>query len=215
MQVWLPHAKPTCSLCLRTSRLFHRRFCFFFIVFESILNFFAEVTRMADRTFYRDWWNATSYTAFSRDWNIPVSAWLRLHVYEELQLQGLHRETSRLITFGISIVLHELVAMGVVGVVSPWLALFSVLQFPLFSLMRSSFFKGKRLGNLVFWLGLVVGVPLIAVLYSQEYCAKHRDHCGKLKDELATWPLMASPAASAVVDGGQGSCECKCDAEAA
>lgn len=160
----------------------------FFIIFECILNFLAEVTYMADRTFYRDWWNATSYTAFSRDWNIPVSAWLRKHVYDELQDAGFRRETARLATFGISIVLHELVAMGVAGVMSPWLAVFSLLQFPLFSLMRSSFFRGKRLGNLVFWLGLVVGVPLIAVLYAQQYCAAHHDHCQLLKAKVDQWP---------------------------
>lgn len=29
----------------------------FFIVFEHICNWFAEVTRFADREFYSDWWN--------------------------------------------------------------------------------------------------------------------------------------------------------------
>jgi|JI61114C2RNA_FD_contig_31_5047547_length_1040_multi_3_in_0_out_0_2 sterol O-acyltransferase len=33
----------------------------FYVVFENITNVFAELTRFADRQFYDDWWNATTY----------------------------------------------------------------------------------------------------------------------------------------------------------
>ena len=55
--------------------------------------------------------------------------------------------------------------------VSPWLGLFSATQLPLIQMMRISVFKGKRLGNLIVWFGLVTGIPLITVLYSMNYCA--------------------------------------------
>ena len=43
--------------------------------------------------------------------------------------------------------------------------------------MRLRIFKGKRLGNLIVWFGLVTGVPFIAVLYSLEYCVKQQGNC--------------------------------------
>ncbi len=55
--------------------------------------------------------------------------------------------------------------------VSPWLGLFSATQLPLIQMMRLNIFKGKRLGNLIVWFGLVTGIPLITVLYSLDYCS--------------------------------------------
>jgi hypothetical protein len=54
---------------------------------------------------------------------------------------------------------------------SPWLGLFSATQVPLMMMMRITIFKGKRLGNLIVWFGLVTGIPLVTVLYSLKYCA--------------------------------------------
>ena len=56
------------------------------------------------------------------------------------------------------------------GSVSGWLGLFSATQVPLMQMMRLEIFRGKRLGNLIVWFGLVTGIPLIAVLYSLTYC---------------------------------------------
>lgn len=39
--------------------------------------------------------------------------------------------------------------------------------------MRTPIFVGKRLGNLVFWWGVITGLPLISVLYAREYCLIH------------------------------------------
>eukprot|EP00658_Telonema_sp_P-2_P080805 TRINITY_DN8116_c0_g1_i1.p1 TRINITY_DN8116_c0_g1~~TRINITY_DN8116_c0_g1_i1.p1 ORF type:complete len:391 (-),score=85.80 TRINITY_DN8116_c0_g1_i1:206-1378(-) len=144
----------------------------FFLVFDCILCGFAELTRFADREFYKDWWNSTTFEEFSRKWNKPVHEFLLRHVY--LSLLTRHkwgRTTALVFTFLWSIALHELVLSMVFGMFRPWLALFSLSQLPLRPLMSASAFKGKRLGNLVFWYGQALGIPLIMVLYTREYCA--------------------------------------------
>jgi hypothetical protein len=55
----------------------------FYIVWELILNIFAEITRFGDREFYQDWWNSTTYEEFNRKWNKPVYLFLFRHVYLE------------------------------------------------------------------------------------------------------------------------------------
>ena len=48
----------------------------FYIIFECVCNAFAEFTRFADRDFYEDWWNSSSYDEFARKWNKPVHEFL-------------------------------------------------------------------------------------------------------------------------------------------
>ena len=69
------------------------------------------------------------------------------------------------------------ILIALFGTFSPWLGFFSLFQLPLLPLMRLRIFKGKRLGNLIVWFGLVTGVPFIAVLYSLEYCVKQQGNC--------------------------------------
>lgn len=80
----------------------------FYVVFENITNVFAELTRFADRQFYDDWWNATTYEEFNRLWNKPVHNFLYRHVYLEAILRyGQSKNVAQLITFAFSAVLHE------------------------------------------------------------------------------------------------------------
>lgn len=129
------------------------------------------------RAFYSNWWDSTTFTYFSRTWNRPVHEWLLKHCYIAAQNAGLKASQAQYLTFGVSILVHEIVINGMFGFISPWLLLFSCFQFPLMSIMRASVFKGKRLGNFVFWIGLILGVPLISVLYSREYCIRHPGAC--------------------------------------
>ncbi|WFD23285.1 hypothetical protein MEQU1_001974 [Malassezia equina] len=77
---------------------------------------FAEITRFADREFYRDWWNSTTMEEFARDWNRPVHHFLLQHVYVSLIFQvGLSKSTASLFTFLLSSVFHELVMIVVSG----------------------------------------------------------------------------------------------------
>jgi len=145
----------------------------FFLVFDCILCGFAELTRFADREFYRDWWNSTTFEEFSRKWNKPVHEFLLRHVYMALyNTYKWPRSLAMATAFGYSIFLHELVLSMVFRSVRPWLAMFSFSQIPLRPLMALGFIKGKRLGNLVFWYGQCLGVPLIMVLYSREFCSR-------------------------------------------
>jgi hypothetical protein len=106
-----------------------------------------------------------------------VHEWLLRHVYLAAVAKGVPAQRAVLLTFGTSILAHELVINGLFGVISPWLLLFSVLQFPLMGLMRLSVFKGRRLGNVVVWFGLILGVPLVTLLYSREHCLRHPALC--------------------------------------
>lgn len=40
----------------------------FYIIWETILNGIAELTRFADRSFYGPWWNCVTWDQFARDW---------------------------------------------------------------------------------------------------------------------------------------------------
>ena len=81
----------------------------FFIVFENIENIFAEITRFADRQFYDEWWNSSTFEEFNRLWNKPVHNFLYRHVYlESLLKYKLNKNVAQLLTFAFSAVLHEL-----------------------------------------------------------------------------------------------------------
>jgi len=142
----------------------------FFLIFECVLNAFAELTRFGARSHYGDWWNATTFLEWSRAWNLPVHDWLARHVYLDAMRQyGAAANAALTFTFLVSIVLHEVVIWGVLGRVTvPWLGLFSLLQLPLGSIQRVGIIKGKRLGNMILWAGLAIGVALIFTLYAKE-----------------------------------------------
>lgn len=80
----------------------------FYIVFENITNVFGELTKFADRQFYEDWWNATTFEEFNRLWNKPVHCFLYRHIYlEAIQRYGCSKNLAQLLTFGFSACLHE------------------------------------------------------------------------------------------------------------
>jgi sterol O-acyltransferase len=82
----------------------------FYIIFECICNGFAELSYFADRQFYEDWWNSTSWDEFSRKWNKPVHTFLLRHVYAPTMASfNLSRSTAMFITFLLSACAHELV----------------------------------------------------------------------------------------------------------
>ncbi len=78
-------AAPTLPMVVFVSRLLVPMTAFyvllFFLVFECILNISAELTRFAERRFYDDWWNSTTFSEFARTWNRPVHEWLMKHIY--------------------------------------------------------------------------------------------------------------------------------------
>jgi hypothetical protein len=150
----------------------------FFIVFDCIFPALAEITKLADRGFYGDWWNSTSFADFSSSWNKPVHEFLLRHVHvESIKTLGLSRKHAAMLTFGVSIVLHEILITAIFGMFRPYLAFFSIFQIPLWPIMRSPVFRHKLSGNVFFWTGLVLGITLVVVLYFSEYCSSRLNQC--------------------------------------
>ncbi|RXW23900.1 hypothetical protein EST38_g1977 [Candolleomyces aberdarensis] len=140
----------------------------FYIIFECICNGFAELSYFADRQFYEDWWNSTSWDEFSRKWNKPVHAFLLRHVYAATILSNarLSRTSAMLATFALSAAAHELVMVVVTRKIRMYLFALQLIQIPLILVSRLPAIKKNTLiGNVVFWLGLYAGFPLLCVAY--------------------------------------------------
>jgi sterol O-acyltransferase len=139
----------------------------FYIIFECICNWFAEISYFADRQFYEDWWNSTSWDEFSRKWNKPVHTFLLRHVYSStIKTYKISRTSAMFITFLLSAAAHEMVMVVVTQKIRLYLFWLQLVQIPLIVLSRLPAIKSrKRLGNVIFWLGLYAGFPLLCVAY--------------------------------------------------
>lgn len=140
----------------------------FYIIFECICNAFAELSCFADRQFYEDWWNSTSWDEFSRKWNKPVHTFLLRHVYASTlaSYPSVSRTSAMVMTFLLSAAAHELVMVIVTHKIRLYLFLMQLAQIPLILVTRASVIKqNKLLGNVVFWIGLYAGFPLLCVAY--------------------------------------------------
>ncbi|KAF6761618.1 sterol O-acyltransferase [Ephemerocybe angulata] len=140
----------------------------FYIIFECICNGFAELAYFADRQFYEDWWNSTSWDEFSRKWNKPVYTFLLRHVYAATILSSYHlsRTAAMLVTFALSAAAHELVMIIVTKKIRMYLFVMQLVQIPMILIGRLPAVKrNKTMGNIVFWLGLYAGFPLLCVAY--------------------------------------------------
>ncbi|KAI7851655.1 MBOAT, membrane-bound O-acyltransferase family-domain-containing protein [Circinella umbellata] len=142
----------------------------FYIIFECILNAFAELSRFADRNFYDDWWNSISYDEFARKWNRPVHQWLLRHVYaQSMEQYKLSKFNATFVTFLFSSCLHELVLVICTRRIRMYLFVMQMLQLPLIVLGQQSFIKKhSTTGNILWWLGMFIGLPLLAILYCRE-----------------------------------------------
>lgn len=139
-----------------------------FIIFECICNGLAELTYLADRDFYGDWWNSTTFDEFARKWNKPVHEFLLRHVYlESLETYKLSKRSATLFTFLVSAALHECVFAIVFRTVKMYFFILQMLQVVV--IMYGRGLKGTRLGNYIFWFGMILGLPLQAVIYCREY----------------------------------------------
>ncbi|UZJ54057.1 hypothetical protein CBS101457_003377 [Exobasidium rhododendri] len=138
----------------------------FFIMFECICQWFAELTCFADRLFYEDWWNATSMDVFSRRWNRPVHSFLLRHVYASSITVGVSRSGAIFVTFLLSSLLHELVMAIVSGKIRGYLFAMQMAQLPLIALGQIPFVKrNETVGNVIFWTGLLIGFPMLNIAY--------------------------------------------------
>ena len=139
----------------------------FYMIFECVCQWFAEMTRFADRNFYNDWWNSLTWDDFARDWNVPVHRFLLRHVYHSsMSVFNVRKQNATLITFFLSALVHEMVMACMTKKIRAYLLFSQMLQLPLVVVMRTRMFKRNPvLANVFFWFGIFVGPSFICLSY--------------------------------------------------
>jgi hypothetical protein len=142
----------------------------FYGIFHCILGMIAELTRFADREFYLDWWNAQSFDQWWRRWNRPVYKWMLRHIYtDSMHTVRFNKGTATFAVFLTSAVLHEYVIAVGFRVLRPILSTTMLIQIGIIYITKLPALQGTQLGNLVMWLSLIVGQPMIWILYCYSY----------------------------------------------
>ncbi|XP_007548828.1 sterol O-acyltransferase 2 [Poecilia formosa] len=159
----------------------------FFAFLHCWLNLFGELLRFADRMFYKDWWNSTSFANYYRTWNVVVHDWLYYYGYRDfLWLSNRRFRTAAMLSvFIVSAVVHEYaLAMG--------FGFFYPVMFCLFAVFGVAFnfaMTDKRQSpvfNVIMWACLFLGQGVQVCLYCQEWYAQI--HCPPAGDSL--WELL-------------------------
>ncbi|XP_061833765.1 sterol O-acyltransferase 1 isoform X1 [Nerophis lumbriciformis] len=146
----------------------------FFAFLHCWLNAFAEMLRFADRMFYKDWWNSTSFANYYRTWNVVVHDWLFHYVYRDFLWisQKRFRPAAMLFVFTVSAIVHEYILAICFGFFYP--VLFCL--FMCFGMMFNFVLHDQRKGpiwNIIMWTSLFLGQGVIICLYSQEWYAHY------------------------------------------
>ncbi|XP_063986945.1 sterol O-acyltransferase 1-like isoform X2 [Diachasmimorpha longicaudata] len=156
--------------------------CGFYCLLHSWFNAWAELLTFGDRLFYRDWWTATSFDAFYRNWNIVVHDWLYTYLYKdfyEIIVPG-NKHVAMFIVFAVSALFHEFILSISFRLFYPMLfILFGGIGYPLVYITRKT---PRNFGNLFLWLLLSFGNGLLLTFYSSEYYA--RVNCSGYKDQI-------------------------------
>uniref|UniRef100_H3DDH3 O-acyltransferase n=1 Tax=Tetraodon nigroviridis TaxID=99883 RepID=H3DDH3_TETNG len=145
----------------------------FFAFLHCWLNAFAEMLRFADRMFYKDWWNSTSFANYYRTWNVVVHDWLYYYMYRDFLWMSEKRfkPAAMLFVFTVSAVVHEYILAVCFGFFYP--VLFCL--FMCFGMMFNFILHDQRKGpiwNIIMWTSLFLGNGVIICLYSQEWYAQ-------------------------------------------
>lgn len=141
----------------------------FFLVFEFILNSYAELTYFADREFYKDWWNSTDFEEFNRKWNKIVYEFLYQHVFLALLTKYKFKLVfAKIITILFSSVLHEFAICIVLRLIFPFMILLMCSQFFVIPITKKLMSK-TTFGNYFVWFNVNLGVCLMFVFYNRAY----------------------------------------------
>ncbi|XP_029450919.1 sterol O-acyltransferase 2 [Rhinatrema bivittatum] len=159
----------------------------FFCFLHCWLNAFAEMLRFADRMFYQDWWNSTSFANYYRTWNVVIHDWLYYYVYQDLMwlLNKKCRAMAMLAVFLMSAAVHEYVFTLSLGYFYP--VMFCL--FAIFGVIFNFMLSDKRKNpvyNVIVWTCLIIGQGIQISLYCQEWFA--RIHCPL--QEKTFWGLV-------------------------
>ncbi|KAM8981102.1 sterol O-acyltransferase 2 [Sarcophilus harrisii] len=144
----------------------------FFAFLHCWLNAFAEMLRFADRMFYRDWWNSTSFSNYYRTWNVVVHDWLYSYIYQDgLRLLGVKaRGPAMLSVFLVSAIVHEYIFCFVLGFFYPVMLILFLIGAMLNFMMHDK--HSGPVWNVLLWTMLFLGQGIMVSLYCQEWYAR-------------------------------------------
>ncbi|OMJ93142.1 hypothetical protein SteCoe_3960 [Stentor coeruleus] len=138
----------------------------FLIIFEQILNMFAEMSYFSDREFYQQWWNSDGYEDFGRKWNRPVHFFLYKHIYLECTNHfKLSPQKAKYATYLFSSLCHELIIAVMIRRIAPFLFGLMMFQFPL--ILINKFINKNEFGIYLFWVGVITGPALLVTCYAK------------------------------------------------
>jgi sterol O-acyltransferase len=144
----------------------------FFGFLHSWQNLWAEIMRFADRNFYEDWWNVSSFATYYRKWNIVVHEWLFYYVYQDFvrfSKGKIGPSGSYMWVFLISDIFHELIIACSFGFFYPILLFMFGGPGVLYTFMPRQENRGL---NIFVWSMFLIGNGLLIILYSWEYFAR-------------------------------------------
>ncbi|GAB1868528.1 O-acyltransferase [Camponotus japonicus] len=152
-----------------------------YLLLHAWMNAWAEMLRFADRLFYKDWWNSTSFPTWNRTWNVVVHDWLYTYIYKDMYEVVVPRNNPLAIfaVFFVSGVCHEYIAVFVLRFFYPvMLILFGGFNFVLV-VSNISF------NNIVMWMvfSLTNGILLSAyaiVYYASYNCLSYSNYYADL-----------------------------------
>lgn len=148
----------------------------FFGLLHCWHNAFAEMLRFADRMFYKDWWNSTSFSNYYRTWNVVIHDWLFYYVYQDLLwlLKRKFRSAVTLAVFLMSASVHEYAFTMSLGYFYPVMfCLFAILGVLLNFAINDK--RKSPVFNVILWTSLFIGQGIQVSLYCQEWYAQI--HC--------------------------------------
>ncbi|KAL0222405.1 hypothetical protein RCL1_002259 [Eukaryota sp. TZLM3-RCL] len=145
----------------------------FFAIFHCGMNIFAEILMLEERNFYGFWWNATTLEDFWREWNVLVHSWLKTHVYQETRrFLKLNKVNASFLTFFVSALFHEFIMAWSFRMIRPYFFFAMVLQSFAMKVSKKIGNRIPVLGNVLCWMNLIIGQPLITLAYFTEYYRK-------------------------------------------
>jgi len=146
----------------------------FYLGFHALLNINAEILQFADRSFFRDWWNAPNLEVFWKTWNLPVHRWAVRHVYKPMLYSGYSKITSMMVVFSLSALLHEYLFSVPLRMFNIGAFLGMLSQIPLVYITKVIEKElGSRFGNMTVWASLIIGQPLLVMTYYHDYVIQH------------------------------------------
>ncbi|XP_011062273.1 PREDICTED: sterol O-acyltransferase 1-like isoform X1 [Acromyrmex echinatior] len=138
-----------------------------YLLLHTWMNAWAEMLQFADRLFYKDWWNSTTYHMYFRTWNVIVYDWLYTYIYKDMyEIVVPYRMLSATTVFFTSAIVHEYIFAFAFGFFYPVLFILFITGFFIF------FVRKTINNNLLIWLTLSLGTSILFSLQTIEFYAR-------------------------------------------